>query len=108
MASATGGIVEVVEEGETGFLVGLEQAPGEIDPIDPEGFALAFADRVNALIADPALAAEMGRAGRRRVTTHFAWPAIADQTVGIYRGLTARPDTPLPASPARAPATPRP
>jgi alpha-maltose-1-phosphate synthase len=108
VASATGGIVEVVEEGETGFLVPLEQAPGEIDPIDPEGFARAFADRVNALIADRALAAEMGRAGRRRVTTHFAWPAIADQTVGIYRGLTARPDTPLPASPARAPATPRP
>ena len=88
VASAVGGIVEVVDDGETGFLVPLEQAPGEIDPIDPEGFAHAFADRVNALIGDPALAAEMGRAGRRRVTTHFAWPAIADQTVAIYESLT--------------------
>ena len=45
VATATGGIVEVVVDGETGFLVPLEQAPGEIDPIDPEGFARAFAEK---------------------------------------------------------------
>jgi alpha-maltose-1-phosphate synthase len=108
VASATGGIVEVVNDGETGFLVELEQAPGEIDPTDPAGFAHAFAEKVNRLIADPALAAEMGRAGRRRVMEHFAWPAIAQETQAIYRSLTGRPDTPSPASPAPAPATPRP
>ena len=108
VASATGGIVEVVDDGETGLLVPLEQVPGDIDPIDPEDFARDFAEKVNALIADPALAETMGRAGRRRVTEHFAWPAIADQTVAIYRGLIASPDTPGPASPAPAPATPRP
>jgi starch synthase len=108
VASATGGIVEVVNDAETGYLVPLEQAPGEIDPIDPEAFARAFAERVNRLIADPELAQMMGQAGRRRAIEHFAWPAIADQTLAIYRSLSARPDTPSSASPAPAPATPRP
>jgi starch synthase len=85
VASATGGIVEVVSDGETGFLVPLEQAPDSIDPIDPEAFAAAFAERVNQLIAAPTLAAEMGRAGRRRAIEHFGWPAIGDETVSLYR-----------------------
>jgi alpha-maltose-1-phosphate synthase len=87
VASATGGIVEVVEDGQTGFLVPLEQAPGSIDPIDPDGFARNFAERVNRLIADPELAQTMGQAGRQRAIRHFAWPAIADQTLAIYRSL---------------------
>jgi alpha-maltose-1-phosphate synthase len=90
VASATGGIVEVVSDPETGFLVALEQAPDSIDPIDPEAFAAAFAERVNELVADPALAAEMGRAGRRRVVEHFGWPAIADETVSLYRAVATR------------------
>ncbi len=89
VASATGGIVEVVRDGETGYLVPLEQAPGSIDPVDPDAFATAFAERVNALVADPARAAEMGRAGRRRAVEHFAWPAIARATVEIYAALRA-------------------
>jgi starch synthase len=90
VASATGGIVEVVSDPETGFLVALEQAPDSIDPIDPEAFAAAFAERVNELVAAPALAAEMGRAGRRRVIEHFGWPAISDQTVSLYRAVATR------------------
>jgi starch synthase len=89
VASATGGIIEVVADEETGYLVPLEQVPSSIDPADPVAFASAFADRVNALIADPALAAEMGRAGRRRAIDHFAWPAIAEQTVGVYERVIA-------------------
>lgn len=89
VASATGGIVEVVVDGETGFLVPLEQRGGSIDPVDPEGFAHAFADRVNRLIADPALARAMGQAGRQRVTAEFSWAAIAEQTVGVYRAALA-------------------
>jgi starch synthase len=85
VASATGGIVEVVADGETGFLVPLEQAPGSIDPVDPEAFARAFAEQVNRLLADPGLAERLGRAGRARAVEHFAWPAIAQQTVGVYR-----------------------
>jgi starch synthase len=84
VASATGGIVEVVVEDETGYLVELRQAPGSIDPVDPDGFAAAFAERVNQLIADPQRAREMGRAGRRRAIEHFSWAAIAEQTVGVY------------------------
>ncbi|MFZ0089481.1 MAG: glycogen synthase [Solirubrobacteraceae bacterium] len=92
VASATGGIPEVVDDGETGFLVGLEQLPGSIDPVDPTAFAAAFAQRVNALIADPSRAAAMGAAGRRRAIEHFGWPAIADQTLAVYRSV-ARAET---------------
>jgi starch synthase len=90
VASATGGIVEVVDDGVTGFLVPLEQAAGSIDPIDPEAFAAEFARRVNELIARPELAVQMGEAGRTRVIEHFAWPAIAERTVGVYREAIAR------------------
>jgi starch synthase len=84
VASATGGIVEVVVDEQTGLLVPLEQAPGSIDPIDPEGFAAAFAARVNRLLADPVLAREMGQAGRQRAIDEFAWRAIAEQTLEVY------------------------
>ncbi|MBI5103848.1 MAG: glycogen synthase [Solirubrobacterales bacterium] len=87
VASATGGIVEVVVDGETGYLVPLEQAPGSIDPIDPEAFAAAFAERVNALLADPGLADRMGRAGRARAVQRFAWAAIAEQVAAVYGRL---------------------
>ena len=89
VASATGGIVEVVDDGRTGLLVPLEQAPGSIDPIDPPAFAAAFAQRVNRLIADPELAAMMGRAGRRRAIEHFGWPAIASETIAVYQRAAA-------------------
>jgi starch synthase len=89
VASATGGIVEVVVDEQTGLLVPLEQAPGSIDPIDPEGFAAAFAARVNRLLADPELAREMGRAGRRRAIEEFNWRAIAEQTVEVYEYAAA-------------------
>jgi alpha-maltose-1-phosphate synthase len=90
VASATGGIVEVVVDGETGFLVALEQAAGSIDPVDPEAFAAAFAQRVNQLIADPELAEKMGRAGRRRSIERFSWPAIAEETVAAYGQVVSR------------------
>jgi alpha-maltose-1-phosphate synthase len=89
VASATGGIVEVVVDGETGFLVPLEQRPGSIDPVDPAAFAAAFAERVNRLVADPELARAMGQAGRRRVMDEFSWPAIAGQTVAVYDAARA-------------------
>jgi len=88
VATATGGIVEVVVDGETGFLVPFEPSDdGLRTPVDPAGFAAAIAERVNALVADPARADEMGRAGRARVLEHFAWPAIAEQTAELYRSL---------------------
>ena len=87
VATATGGIVEVVQDGVTGLLVPFEPALGGIEPRDPAAFSAGFAERVNALVADPGRAAAMGRAGRQRAVESFAWPAIARETVEVYRGL---------------------
>jgi starch synthase len=88
VATATGGIVEVVEDADTGYLVPIEPGDdGTGAPRDPQRFAADFAERVNALIADPQRAAAMGRAGRRRAIEQFAWPAIARQTSELYRSL---------------------
>jgi starch synthase len=87
VATATGGIVEVVVDGETGLLVPFEQEPGAIEPRDAAAFSAAIADRVNTLVADPDRAAAMGRAGRERAVGSFGWPAIARQTSEIYRSL---------------------
>ena len=88
VATATGGIVEVVEDGITGLLVPVELSQDEAGaPRDPSEFAAAIAERVNHLVTDPSRAAEMGRAGRRRVTDRFAWPVIAAQTSALYRRL---------------------
>jgi starch synthase len=80
VASAVGGIPEVVVDGTTGLLVAYTpQAPGD--------FETRFAEAVNLLAADPGRAAQMGRAGRRRAVESFGWPAIAQQTVDLYRSL---------------------
>jgi alpha-maltose-1-phosphate synthase len=88
VATATGGIVEVVEDGTTGLLVPFEARDDAPEPRDPDGFVAGLAERVNALVADPERAREMGRAGRRRAVEHFAWPAIAEQTVALYRRVS--------------------
>ncbi len=88
VATRTGGIQEVVEDGVTGLLVPFEpRDDGSREPVDPAGFVAGLAERVNALVADPARAAELGRAGRRRAGEEFAWSAIAEQTVALYRTL---------------------
>jgi alpha-maltose-1-phosphate synthase len=88
VASAVGGIVEVVDAGETGLLVPFEAVDdGTQEPRDPEGFAADFAGAVNELIADPDRAERMGRAGRRRAVEQFGWPAIARETVDVYERL---------------------
>jgi starch synthase len=80
VASRVGGIPEIVVEGETGYLVDLDEA-------DQEGFARAMAARMEELLDDPVLAVRMGSAGRARVLEKFTWPAIADQTLELYRSL---------------------
>jgi starch synthase len=86
VATRTGGIPEVVEDGETGLLVPFEPA-ADRSPVDPDGFAAGIAERVNALLADPATAERMGQAGRRRAIEQFSWPAIAAETAALYRRL---------------------
>jgi starch synthase len=87
VATATGGIVEVVVDGETGLLVPFEQVEGDIVPRDPQAFVDGIAERVNALVADPERAREMGRAGRARAVSEFDWSAIARETSELYRSL---------------------
>ncbi|GAA1975946.1 glycogen synthase [Nocardioides panacihumi] len=88
VATATGGIPEVVQHGTTGLLVPIEQlTDGTGTPVDPEGYVADFAAALNELVADPGRAAEMGRAGRRRAIDAFSWAAIAERTVSIYRSL---------------------
>ena len=82
VASRVGGIPEIVVDGETGFLVDLDEA-------DPEAFAAGLADRIGRLLADPRLARRMGAAGRRRVLERFTWSAIAERTLELYRRLLA-------------------
>jgi alpha-maltose-1-phosphate synthase len=76
VASRIGGIPEVVVDGETGYLVDLDDA-----------FPQSFAARVNELLADPALAERYGTAGRERAVTQFSWRAIAERTAALYESL---------------------
>jgi alpha-maltose-1-phosphate synthase len=92
VATATGGIVEVVDDGVTGLLVPFEpRADGSQDPLDPDGFVAGIAARVNELLRDPERATEMGRAGRKRVIERFAWPAIAKETAALYHATSRGP-----------------
>ena len=87
VASAVGGIVEVVDDGVTGLLVPLDIESGSLEPRDHEGFVAGLAAGINELVRDAGRAAEMGRAGRARAVEQFAWPAIAEQTSALYRSL---------------------
>ena len=90
VATATGGIPEVVEDGVTGILVPFEPGdPLTREPADPAAFAAAIAERVNAMLADPARAAALGLAGRRRAIEAFSWGAIAEETLDLYLALAA-------------------
>ena len=86
VASAVGGIPEIVVDGVTGRLVPYD-AGGDGSPRDPAGFAKDLAARVNELLDDPDTAARFGRAGRQRVLDDFRWEAIAARTAELYRSL---------------------
>ncbi|NWF80096.1 MAG: glycogen synthase [Chloroflexi bacterium] len=87
VASAVGGIKEVVVPEETGLLVPLALQPGSFDPVDPARFSADLAAAINRVARDPALQARFGQAGRRRVEQHFSWDAIAQKTLELYRSL---------------------
>ena len=88
VATAVGGIKEVVADGETGFLVPIDQmSESPFEPRDPEKFARDLAARINQLMADPALRVKFGKAGRKRAEEKFAWSKIAGETKGLYERL---------------------
>jgi starch synthase len=89
VATATGGIPEVVADRETGLLVPIEQlTDGSGTPLDESRFVADLADAMIALLEDPARAAALGRAGRQRAVEHFSWSAIADRTLAVYQSVT--------------------
>jgi starch synthase len=81
VASAVGGIPEVVDDGVTGLLVPYDES-------DPGALEAGLTTQVAALLSDPARAAAMGAAGRRRAVDEFGWAAIAQRTVEVYRSVT--------------------
>jgi glycogen synthase len=88
VASAVGGIKEVVVDSETGFLVPLEQMKeSPFEATNPEKFARNLAARVNQLMRDPQLRERFGKAGRKRAEENFSWAAIAAKTKALYETL---------------------
>jgi len=88
VASAVGGIKEVVVEGETGLLVPLEQMKeSPFEPLNPEKFSRDLAARINQLMKDPKLREKFGKAGRKRAEENFSWSAIAKKTTTLYESL---------------------
>ena len=89
VATATGGIPEVVVDGETGLLVPIDPDPDDPygAPRDPAAFAAALADRIASLVDDPGRAGRFGDAGRRRAVEEFSWTAVAERTRDLYAEL---------------------
>jgi glycosyltransferase involved in cell wall biosynthesis len=88
VASAVGGIKEVVVDGETGLLIPIEQqTESPFEAVDPDRFALDLAAGINRLMADPDLCQRMALAGRQRAEKHFSWKAIAQKTHALYQTL---------------------
>ena len=86
VASAVGGIPEVVVPGETGLLVPVAQMnEAPFEPIDAEKFARDLAAAINKFMRHGALRTKMGAAARRRVEEKFSWAAIATRTAEVYR-----------------------
>ncbi len=87
VASAVGGIPEVVVDGETGYLVPYDPDRAD-DPAAVADFEAGLAGRINLLTADPEQARRFGEAGRRRCIDEFSWAKIAAETVDVYREAT--------------------
>jgi glycosyltransferase involved in cell wall biosynthesis len=88
VASAVGGIPEVIRQGETGYLVSVDQMKETpFEPVNPDRFARDLAARVNELMADPAKCVAFGKAGRQRALDVFSWSAIAAQTKDLYDSI---------------------
>lgn len=88
VASAVGGIKEVVVNGSTGFLVNLQQqTESPFEPFEPELFSCHLAESINLLMANPEMRRKMAEAGRKRAVEHFSWASIAHRTHALYQSL---------------------
>lgn len=85
VGTATGGIPEVIVDGETGWLVPIEQVQdGTGTPVNPTQFVSDLASTLTRAVSRPEICSHMGRAARQRAMDHFGWAAIAEQTRAIY------------------------
>jgi glycogen synthase len=88
VATAVGGIPEVVVPGETGELVAIKpKSPQDAEPADPEAFARDLAAAINSLLKSPEKIKHMGIKARERVVEHFSWKSIAIKTLAFYQEL---------------------
>jgi starch synthase len=88
VATATGGIPEVVVDGETGWLVPIEQVQdGTGTPVDPDRFVADLAAALTNAVSDADRARAFGVAGRRRAVESFSWGSIGDRTLAVYRSV---------------------
>lgn len=88
VASAVGGIKEVVIPGETGLLISIDQQKeAPFEPVDPEKFAQDLANGINKLVRDPQLRSVMGEKSRKRVEDYFDWKSIALKTNQLYNSI---------------------
>lgn len=91
VATATGGIPEVVVPGETGWLVPIEQVQdGSGTPVDPDRFVSDLAAALVEAVSDPSRADRMGLAGRQRAVDAFSWASIGDRTMQVYLEVLRR------------------
>jgi len=91
VATATGGIPEVVVHGETGWLVPIEQVQdGTGTPVDPEKFVGDLAAALTDAVSDRERARRMGLAGRTRAVEQFSWESIGDKTMAVYEQVLGR------------------
>jgi glycogen synthase len=85
VASAVGGIKEVVVDGETGFLVPVDFVEETFKLANPEKFSRELAARINRLMNDRQLREKFGKAGRKRAEEMFSWSKIAEKTKALYQ-----------------------
>ncbi len=91
VASAVGGIPEIVVHKETGFLVPFESVNKDNpEPKDPEKFAQDIAKAINEILISPEKRELMSLKARERVIRHYSWKSVADKTLKFYKDLTQK------------------